>query len=257
MIKKPTGELRQQIAALGERREQLQEELDAAVVAHGEAQQRLLAGDPTIVTATVAIHHSSVSSLREAIAALDADVSTLQQELEKAVLAEQQEASRRRLKKVAVEIGEAELIVRISRERADGALIEHLGGGIDALVRWQRLQAEYAQLQRTLGQQPSGKPRLHFAEQLTFGPEVDAALQRLWGERTRPSRQQRKQQIVEINRRMREGEERRRERSQPILKPHFDQRAPTVEPPRELPQSAIGRRPTTTDNQSQREINNG
>jgi hypothetical protein len=71
-------------------------------------------------------------SLREAIAALDADVSTRQQQLEKAVLADQQEASRRRLKKVTVEIGEAAQIIRLSRAQCNKGRVECLEGAVES-----------------------------------------------------------------------------------------------------------------------------
>jgi hypothetical protein len=209
-----SAKLRQQVQELAQRRVELMRLLDIATAAH-EAQQKLLAGDTTISTESVALHFATIGSLRESISNLDSTVAEVQERLAADEVRVREESARRRLRSIDNELREAEAIYRSSRTRADAALTECVDSAIDSYRQWKKLQDEATSLRRSLGETVTGRPRIQCNQPLTFQAEIDGALARVYDARVRPTREQRKAKVNELNRRMREGEERRRQSIKP------------------------------------------
>ena len=170
-------ELEAEIEALGERREELLPSLEEARNDHREAQERLLASDPTLAPALVSLRHAAVLSLQSTVSEIDRRVRDLESQLESARTEARAAEQSARMRAALGELNESEAIYRQLRTQIDTTLQNLCGELVHTFVRWVKLRNEITSLRQKLNL-PGVKQRvIATPDKLQFGQLIDQCAQ--------------------------------------------------------------------------------
>lgn len=199
---KQSSTISREISDLEKRRAQLGGELSKANQANEEAQTELVATGSTDAMKAATVAHARASALREAVATLDETLGEKRRELAEAEQYEQQESMRARAAECEREIKAAQEEYNEGREKAHRALVEVLPGTFAAHQRHKVLWEELGRLRKVIapGEKVRNFDRIE-NENLEFGYLIDQGLQHLANVERRGTREQRKADAIERNKR--------------------------------------------------------
>lgn len=209
---KQSSTIKREIDELVKRREQLARELSKAIQANSEAQAELVKTGSDESMRLAAITFAAFSSLKQAVETIDKQLEEKRQQLVEAQEYEGLAATRARAEIVEREIKAAQQEYNEGREKAHKALEEILPATLAAFTRHKALWQELHGLRRVIapGEKARSFDRIE-NENLEFGYLIDQGLQHLANVDRRGTREQRKAEANDRNRRAAEAAQRREE----------------------------------------------
>jgi hypothetical protein len=209
---KQSSTIKREVDELEKRREQLARELSKAIQANSESQEALVKTGSDESMRLAATAFSSFCSLEQAVETIDKQLEEKRQQLLEAQEYEQQESMRARAAECEREISAAQQEYNEGRERAHRALEEILPETLAALRRYKGLWAELHGLRKVIapGEKARSFDRIE-NQGLALGYLIDQGLQHLDNENRRGTREQRKAEANDRNRRAAEAAQRNEE----------------------------------------------
>lgn len=190
---KHSTEIKTDLDALIERRDQLAKERDKAQNANAVAQQRLIDTGADDAMIEAAEKYAGYSSLRDTVAELDAMIETQTAEFEAAEVYESKAADRERIAQCEQEIAEIEDSYKAKRLAAARAWDEILPQAYAELQQREALLFEIATLRGDRAAKETVRRRIDGLPELgLFGPLVDQGLQYCANVQRRGTREDRK-----------------------------------------------------------------
>lgn len=185
-----------ELKQLGKRRVELAAALESTTREHTEARERLVKGDASVASGTVALHFAACSSLREAVGEVDTRISQLTQEHEQAQAWENDAETRAKVDEL-----EQQAMVHLKNyeaERAAGAraMQKHFTAAAEAWSRYKRTLNELRFLDKT-----RRDPQLKYESFGILDGPIQIALQSCYDKHTRPGRGERMTRLRELSQR--------------------------------------------------------